>query len=531
MDSEAETEKKQALLTETARTLRVELKMHENLQSHLEGIFSRGDRRVADVLERAFRLGCRFDGWDDVLRLDLWDQAFEEAKTTAGLEVARYLGTIPVTARLPWDHIDIGLEPDFLLKEYRKALKDRLSPPCGKPYKKLLHPATVEEAEAGRKDKLICYDCGVACDLGAMKEERLYYLRRMNAWTKAEVGATAAPVANALPPAASPAVAMPSGRPRPPTRIVQPASHRYRLRYTKLGRTIFLGHLDLIRHLPRVFRRAGWELAYSAGFHPKPELTFGPALGLGVPSVAELMDVKVVDDVSPEELVARLEAKTLPGISWLGAVRLGESDRALGRVLTNAQYLLRLPAGVAVEEGLSLYAEGAPLVVRRHAGSKGDGDDASTDELVRDTVRNVGPRIIRGATLGRTIDVRRSLGAVQLVGDRAETFTSQGSRLSEVLRRLGWDEDDSAERPLVLIATRVSQELAARPREIAQALWGAAVAGDTDVARLGLAGGSLRAPIDVLETALLRATVDQATAATGPDLLSSFAPSSPSPSP
>ena len=47
-----------------------------------------------------------------------------------------------------------------LAKEYRKALKDRLSPPCAKPYQKLLHPASVAEAEAGRDDKLICYACG-----------------------------------------------------------------------------------------------------------------------------------------------------------------------------------------------------------------------------------------------------------------------------------------------------------------------------------------------------------------------------------
>ena len=150
MDTEAETARKQTLLGDLARKLRVELKTHENQQSHIEGIFSRGDRAVADLLEAAFRLGCRFDGWDDVLRIDLWDQAIEETAARTGLEVGRYLGTIPVTARLPWDHIDIGLEPDFLVKEYRKALKDRLSPPCGKPFKQLLHPNNVADAEAAR---------------------------------------------------------------------------------------------------------------------------------------------------------------------------------------------------------------------------------------------------------------------------------------------------------------------------------------------------------------------------------------------
>ena len=190
MDTEAETERKQTMLAAAARRLRVDLKTHENQQSHIEGIFSRGDRRCADLLERAFRLGCRFDGWDDVLRMDLWQQAIDEARE-GGLEIDRYLGTIPVTARLPWDHIDIGLEPSFLAQEYRKALKDRLSPPCGKIYKRLLHPNNVADAEALAGKKLVCYDCGVACDLDQMKAERLYYLRRMNAWTP--------PVANTTP--------------------------------------------------------------------------------------------------------------------------------------------------------------------------------------------------------------------------------------------------------------------------------------------------------------------------------------------
>src|SRR5207244_4290088 len=125
--------------------------------------------------------------------------------------------------------------------------------------------------------KLICYDCGVACDLGAMKEERLYFLRRMNAWSPA-APAVEEPPTSAL-------LSKRAGRSRPTTRLAPQISLRYRLRYTKLGRVVFLGHLDLIRHLPRVFRRAGLEVAYSAGFHPKPELTFAPALGLVVSSL------------------------------------------------------------------------------------------------------------------------------------------------------------------------------------------------------------------------------------------------------
>jgi radical SAM family uncharacterized protein len=327
MDSEAEITRKQGILAESAQRLRVSLKMHENYQSHLEAIFSRGDRSCADLLERAFRLGCRFDGWDEGLRPDLWDRAIAEQSASSGFEPGRYLGTIPISAKLPWDHIDIGLEPDFLVKEYRKALKDRLSPPCGKPFKQLLHPNNVRSAERERGRKLVCYDCGVACDLEAMKEERLYFLRRMNAWT---------PPAAPPPPPRTPASAARQTRRQattPTTSILQGEPRRYRLRYTKLDRAAYLGHLDLIRHLPRIFRRAGLDLYYSSGFHPKPELSFGPALGLGIPSFGELCDLKLAEDVEATTLGARLNRVTLDGIEFLGAVRLMDGDRTLGGVL------------------------------------------------------------------------------------------------------------------------------------------------------------------------------------------------------
>jgi radical SAM family uncharacterized protein/radical SAM-linked protein len=424
MDGEAETARKQALLAERARALRVTLKMHENHQSHIEGIFARGDRRVADLLEAAFRAGCRFDGWDDALRVDLWDAAI----AASGLVLERYLGTIPVTARLPWDHIDIGLEADFLAKEYRKALKDRLSPPCGKPFKKLLHATNVAEAEAGAAKKLVCYDCGIACDLEAMKGERLYFLRRMNAWLPP-------------PPAAAPAGVAPRTPTRPPPRAPQGTARRYRLRYTKLGRVAFLGHLDLVRHLPRIFRRAGFELAYSIGFHPKPELSFGPALGLGIPSLGELVDVSLIDDVEPAELLRRLGRVTLDGVTFLEAARLGDNDRALGRVVAEAVFAARLPAGSDVDAAVRRFADGTPLAARRES-DKG---------------------------IARTVDVRRSLRSF-------ERFDDASARA-----RLEWSDGE-----LVAFRVAVSHEGSARPAEVIGALCGAEVAARVELARLGL---------------------------------------------
>jgi radical SAM family uncharacterized protein/radical SAM-linked protein len=453
MDGEADIARKQALLADLARKLRVGLKMHENQQSHLEGIFSRGDRRVGDLLEAAFRKGCRFDGWDDQLRMDLWDQALAET----GVDPGPYLGTIPVTARLPWDHIDIALEPGFLLKEYRKALKDRLSPPCGKPFKKLLHPASVAEAEVDAARKLVCYDCGVACDLDGMKQERLYFLRRMNAWL---------PSTPSSPQPERPAPGARTKRPAPPTRITQGEPHRYRLRYSKLGHAAYLGHLDLVRHLPRAFRRAGLELFYSLGFHPKPELSFAPALPLGIPSLGELLDVTLVEDVAPEALLARLSDATLPGITFLEAARLGHNDRALGRVITRAELVARLPSPADVATALGRHAGGAPLVVKRES--------------------DRGP-----AGLARAVDVRRSLLALEPLEDPA------------LMRRLDWEPG-----ALLRFELAVSAEGSARPSEVVTALAGAEAAEAADFVRIALWGAAeaagAPATVDPMHVALLR---------------------------
>jgi radical SAM family uncharacterized protein/radical SAM-linked protein len=435
MDTEAETERKQALLAETAKKLRVDLKMHANRPSHIEGIFSRGDRRAADLLERAFRLGCRFDGWEEVFRIDMWERAIEEERAAQELDVDRYLGTIPVTARVPWDHIDIGLDSGFLAQEYRKALKDRLSPPCGKIHKRLLHPNNVADAEALAAKKLVCYDCGVACDLDNMKAERLYYLRRMNAWTPPP------------PPAAVVKEEAPKrsdGRPLPTTKIQQGDPHRYRLRYAKLGRATYLGHLDLVRHLPRIFRRAGLEVYYSLGFHPKPELTFGPALGLGIPSLGELLDVSLTEAMDAGELVARLRPVSLPGIEILEATALGNNDRALGRVIACAEFAARLPEEVAaadVAAAVELFAGDTPLSTRRES-DKG---------------------------IARMIDVRRSLQSLAAFDD------------ATARARLDWQEGR-----LVRFNVGVSHEGSARPVEVARALFGEDVAARTDFARLAL---------------------------------------------
>jgi len=177
MDQLPDITRKQELLRGAARGIKgLSLRLHGATASALEGVLARGDRSLGPAIERAFRSGARFDSWDDQLKLDAWHEAFAFCE----IDTERYLGTIPVTARLPWDHFDIGLEDGFLAREYRKALQSRLSPPCGKVAGMFIHHTNVSDAATDTR-RLVCYDCGVACDMSKMRQQRIGFLTDMGA--------------------------------------------------------------------------------------------------------------------------------------------------------------------------------------------------------------------------------------------------------------------------------------------------------------------------------------------------------------
>lgn len=122
--------RRQMLLREELRKVKgVEFKYHAPDLSYIEAVFARGDRRLGDVLERAWRLGCRFDGWSDQFRYDLWMQAFRES----GVEPDYYaLRNIDTGASLPWDHLDAGVTKAFLLREWEKAQRGETTQDCRK---------------------------------------------------------------------------------------------------------------------------------------------------------------------------------------------------------------------------------------------------------------------------------------------------------------------------------------------------------------------------------------------------------------
>jgi len=228
---------------------RLTMRWHMPEMSFLEGIFSRGDRALADVVERACDNGAMFSSWSDSLELRLWLDAMHEC----GLDPQDYLRARNTDGPLPWDHIFCGVRPEFLLRERRLALTGQTTPDC-------------RHGE--------CLGCGVCTTTSvptALKEQthldirpRVKHAARESVGPDAAVGESSGPVDDLGNKAAA-----------------------FRVAFRKLGPAVYFSQLELTRLFERAMRRAGMPMSFSQGFHPLPRMSFGRALPVGVGSVRE----------------------------------------------------------------------------------------------------------------------------------------------------------------------------------------------------------------------------------------------------
>ena len=117
---------------------------------------------------------------------------------------------------------------------------------------------------------------------------------------------------------------------------------RARILFTKQGSLRYISHLDLHKVWERAARRAGLPLAYSQGFHPQPKIHFATALPLGFSSRGEVLDMRLNEDLTPEEITARLQVSLPEGIRVLQVEAVEDRAPALQTQVLSATYEIRL---------------------------------------------------------------------------------------------------------------------------------------------------------------------------------------------
>ena len=354
-----ETEARQQLLRRELRRYGIQFKWHDARLSFLEGVFARGDRRLGAPLLTAYHLGCRFDGWTEQFRLDLWQQAFRAHRIEPNFHLRRRLLDEP----LPWDHLDSGVTKQWLQRDLAKAFEGTLTPDCSvercsycgacdfksvrnvtyhlngakgadhrgpavDPWAQATLPShevwgtrqwqMMQQKKAEQQQEKIKRDSGV------LEEERLQATPLGAHSTQSE-----APQPDAPSPTSGNADEWLAGDPN--TVAVsqgnqQRAVARFRLRYSKLGMARFLGAKEVATLFARSCRRARLPIAYSQGFHPLPRLSFGPALPVGMESEEEFLDILLYEEMPAKEVQQRLNAE-LPSGFQIHQVRQISLDR------------------------------------------------------------------------------------------------------------------------------------------------------------------------------------------------------------
>ena len=118
---------KQNHLLSSVKTRKISVSYHKVNISFLEGVFARGDRKLCDVVEYAWRHGCKFDSWDDSFLFDVWMDSFKELGVDPLFYTSRKRDYSEI---LPWDHLDYGIRKQFLIDENEKAMEAATTPHC-----------------------------------------------------------------------------------------------------------------------------------------------------------------------------------------------------------------------------------------------------------------------------------------------------------------------------------------------------------------------------------------------------------------
>ena len=270
----------------------VQLKFSSIPMSRLECALARGDRRIGKVIRKAFDRGCRFDNWDEIVRFDHWREAFDEA----GVDWDGFLGPLPLDATLPWEIVDPLVTRKFLRRERDRAYDGKPLAPCEKPSTPGRRPESDDFATAR---KLICYRCGVPCDakeLAATRASTVDDARSLDGVSSNDV--------------------------RSQGEEGSPVESLWHFVFTKNGPTAWLSQKDLVKHIPRILRRAGLRPALSGGYHPQPRITYRSPLPVGYRSVGEWITAVLLEGDGPSPDLEALNRASVAGLEFLDVSRV-----------------------------------------------------------------------------------------------------------------------------------------------------------------------------------------------------------------
>ncbi|MDR3160204.1 MAG: TIGR03936 family radical SAM-associated protein [Spirochaetaceae bacterium] len=260
--------------------------------STLEGIISRGDERVGELIEAAYRQGCRLDAWTEYFQRERWAFLIERYRSLGEESLrAREIGSA-----LPWDCIDAGVTGAFLAGEGEKSLTREITSPC---IDNCTHP------------------CGNCRKDSKIVKNNIHH----------EVISHHTPEEPETPHPYRPSI---------------PDTHRILFSFSKTGKAVFLPHLGVIEIFSMAFIRSGIPVLFTGGFNPLPRLDFASPLAMGITGEGEIASLDTTVPFEAERFQAALKGALPQGFSVTGAVNIfipgGVKKHSLASLLWGYEY-------------------------------------------------------------------------------------------------------------------------------------------------------------------------------------------------
>ncbi len=250
--------------------------------SLLEAVFSRGDIDCSLLLETAWKLGCRFDGWSELFSFDTWLLASEKT----GINLYNYASrTLDTDAKLPWDFIDTGITKEFLKSEYQKALQGKITLDC----------------------QDVCHGCGLEC-----KE-------------RTKIADSGLRIADSEPHKSE-------------IQIPKSKFRKMRVTFSKTGEMRYLSHQELMTAMVRAMKRAKIPVAFSTGFHPHPKISFGPALAVGIEGLNEHFDIEMSSFIDTTHFLIMANSEMPKGLKLLDTYLIPKNEISLNNLFSRYEY-------------------------------------------------------------------------------------------------------------------------------------------------------------------------------------------------
>jgi radical SAM family uncharacterized protein len=273
--------------------------------SVLEGILSRGDERVGELIEEAWNRGCRLDAWNEFLKKEIWRDVLGK-KTEL---VNQIFSPIDPLSKLPWDMIDSGLHKKYYTEECNKSKRGEITLPC--------------DIKCNR----MCGVCGARTNNGIVKNN----------------GASSLPEEKAL--SLNAAAVLKSRESADNREQAGPAylpSHKILFLFSKTGPGLFYSQLTLLELFSMAFVRGQIPVKFSGGFNPLPVMEIPSPLAIGISAGKEIAAVETEGFYDKDIFIKKINRSLPNGIAVSGALNItipfGNKKYSLSSILWGAKY-------------------------------------------------------------------------------------------------------------------------------------------------------------------------------------------------